>query len=184
EGNGSTIRRDPLDTDDFAILLNYAGELTLKDVTISGGSGYYGGGIMTFSGGLNIIDSTIKDNTTYAIGGGLFGYDAAILIAGSTISGNSSNYYAGAIGTYSGTLDIVNSTISGNSAENIGAISLAFFFSSGPTVTTITNSTITDNTAVGYVGGIAQFLTSDLTISRSIISGNKAGAAEGTEIYN
>src|SRR5690606_31159626 len=48
EGNGSTIRRDPLDTDDFAILLNYAGELTLKDVTISGGSGYYGGGIMTF----------------------------------------------------------------------------------------------------------------------------------------
>ncbi len=186
EGNGSTLRRDTADPDEFAIMIIYAADVTLNDVTISGGSGLFGGGLFPFESTLSLVDSTVSGNNAYYIGGGLFGYDSDILIAGSTISGNTAALYGGGVAVTGGMLDVVNSTISGNSAEFIGGLSIGFFpfGPSDPVSATVTNSTITDNTGEYAVGGIVVFDDSALTISRSIVSGNNTDDEVGAEIYN
>src|SRR5690606_12564743 len=93
EGNGSTIRRDTADTDQFSILAVYAAEATIKDVTISGGYGNYGGGLLAYDGAdVTISGCTISNNEARVFGGGIFTFQSDISILGSTISGNSAGY--------------------------------------------------------------------------------------------
>ncbi len=89
--------------------------ITIRNSTISGNSGSWGGGIATSGGGpITITNSTISGNTGR---GAFFGYStrdsASVVIMNSTISGNT----RGGIAVWGrGPTTIANSTISGNTA--------------------------------------------------------------------
>jgi len=125
------------------------------------GVGAYGGGVL--SGFLTMVDSTISGSTAFgdhpqngtaAYGGGAFAYGVNIL--NSTISGNS------AIGTDNAPL--THWEIAGGLfvARNGGLIE---------------RSTISDNFAIRFAGGLAQ--EGDLTLRNSTISGNTAQTDDG-----
>lgn len=120
------------------------------------------GGInLAGSGTLNLINSTIWNNTldsgSFTHGAGIKAHVATLNIINSTISGNADN-----------NPDIGN--------ENAGAIR----YSGGGNVT-ITNSTITNNSTLGNgvipTGGIAH-LFGTLTIRNSIVAGNTGGFSD------
>jgi hypothetical protein len=62
EGNGAVIARQGSAAAFGLMAVNYAGDLTLQSVTLSGGSSSEGGGVIN-RGNLTIEDSTISGNT-------------------------------------------------------------------------------------------------------------------------
>jgi CSLREA domain-containing protein len=109
-------------------IINFGGNLTLSDVTISGNTaanvagGRQGGGIYNsrgglppddiFGGTLTLVGVTISGNAA-ATGGGVYNTGAAT-ITNSTITGDSAVVSGGIDNT--GSLTLVNSTVSGNIA--------------------------------------------------------------------
>ncbi|MGN6719935.1 MAG: choice-of-anchor Q domain-containing protein [Candidatus Binatia bacterium] len=203
EGNGAIISR-PASAPVFGLMAvrgsvfvgpgvppRPAGDLTLQNVTLTGGSSFGG---LSNNGTLTIENSIISGNS----GGGISG-SGTLTIAASTVSGNTGR----GVSTY-GTLTIVASTISGNTGGGVscgyGPITIAASTISGNTTNgggggvsnyggtvAITNSTISGNTAhssgggvnnaVGYYGGAGR-----LTVNNSTISGNRANPGGG--IFN
>jgi hypothetical protein len=149
------------------------------DVTLSG---------LTIANGKAPADGMSPES-----GGGIsFGGRAILTIANCAITGNSSQNSGGGIacgGAAFGAsrVNIINSTFSGNSAEYGGAVyvdGIGFYGYAG-CVATITNSTISGNTATGVGGGI--YNVGGLTISNSTLSGNSATvdvAGGGGGIFN
>jgi hypothetical protein len=145
---------------------NNRGTLTIENSTISGnkanGADYgYGGGLDNYSdsastGTVTIIDSTISKNTAGGIGGGVSN-DGSMTIQNSTISGNKAGkvygYGGGIANSFGASLTIENSTITANKANGRGA----------------------------YGGGIES--GGDLTLSRSLISGNKAALGREADAF-
>ncbi|HSE87086.1 MAG TPA: choice-of-anchor Q domain-containing protein [Candidatus Binatia bacterium] len=182
EGNGATIARDG-NAPAFGLMevrgsfdgsgtrVN-PGDLTLQEVTLTGGSSSGG---LSNNGTLSIKNSIISGNTGRGVNNN---FRAALTIENSAISGNT----GGGINNYYGTLTIHNSTVSGNTS-NFGGGGLN---NSAGTVT-ITNSTISDNTG-GVGGGVSNSFgyyyggTGDVTITNSTISGNRANRGGG--VYN
>jgi hypothetical protein len=135
-----------------------------------------GGGILN-SGVLTLTNSTITNNGTVNSGGGIYN-SGTLTVIGSTIAGNS----AGANGPgngggidneNNGTLNVVNSTIANNQGPDAG-------IAVGSGTATITNTTISGNSAVGGSGGIANKVFSNgevvsggtISLANSIVSGN------------
>jgi hypothetical protein len=132
------------------------GGLTVTGSTFAGNAaGFRGGGINTFVGTMNISNSSFLTNTAGLYGGGVASDASTTTIAGSTFAANSSNNHGGGI------------ELSGN-----GSL-------------TLTNSTLTDNTAVTEGGGIYWTAggTATLTILNATIADNVAGP-DGGNIYN
>ena len=122
------------------------GMLTLKRISVRDGWAIFGGGIFN-RGTLNIINSSISNNTASDGSGGGICNRGEATITNSTISGNDAGTFGdgGGIKNSEGTLTITNSTISGNSASVGGGID-----NSAPLI--IKSSTITDNDG-GFGGG-------------------------------
>src|SRR5262249_36365721 len=154
EGNGATIHRDG-NAPAFGLigvrgnfpLPSTPGDLTLQNVTLSGGSGGVsnngntsiknsvisgnkGNGVSN-SGPLGIENSIISGNT----GSGVSNFYGTLTIANSTISGNASNSGGGGVYNYGGRLTIANSTISGNRAGHGGGVSNSPGYYGGGTLT-------------------------------------------------
>jgi hypothetical protein len=175
--------------------INTNGALTITNSSVSGNvSSSDGGGIESAGGSVTIINSTVLDNKSSGFGGGIDANGGLVTITNSTVSGNTSSSNGGGVWssgdvvvtnsavsnnktTSSGggirntaTLTLTNSTLSGNTASNNGG----GIFSNGAT---ITNSTITNNTAdvgnngTGDGGGISRN-GGTITIRNSIIAGN------------
>ena len=164
------------------------GTATITDSTISDN---FGGGIMD-QGTATVTNSTVSDNSNIAVGGGDFYYGGngggidlgqfgtGLTITGSTISGNFASFTGGGILSFGRTASIIidNSTISDNTAGpppvnsgNAGGIAAE----SGSF--TITNSTISGNSAT-YAGGIlGSTLSTTTTIRNTIVAGNSAPTA-------
>ena len=205
-------------------IYNY-GDLTIQNSTISGNKlsgpgGGYGGGIYNYgtygAGGVLVIEnSTISGNSVASglssFGGGVANYGGSVTIRNSTVSGNKIGGAFGAGGGITsvnyGALTIENSTVSGNKATSTYAAGGAI--ASDHDTLTITNSTISTNTARSAGGGVATYYAlatienatitgnkvsdrdgagggilniGDLTLNRSLVSGNKA--TSGAEVYN
>ena len=145
-------------------------DVTLSGLGITGGSAYYGGGI------LNCGRTTIKNSLIFgnvAFSGAGIANEGTVTITGSTISGNSADGSGAGIENY-GTVSITGSTISGNSAEDGSGIC-------NFGTATISSSTIIGNSAFRDGGGIYNDGTA--TVSSSTISGNSA-ADYGSGIWN
>ncbi len=138
---------------------------TISGLTITGGVAKTGGGV--FNGGtLTISDSVISGNHASRGGGGIdnvYAGGSKLTLIGTTISGNSALY--------------------GGGIENYGPVDTDSF----PYLLTVTNSTISGNTATGggtytrrggvlwdYGGGGVDNFYAAMTVTNSTISGNKS----------
>ncbi len=156
------------------------GELSLNEVTITGGTAEFGGGIRN-DGTLTLINSTVSGNTATNTGGGIYN-NGTVTLTNSTISGNSAGTDGGGILNSGGIVTLTNSTVSGNTADSSGGgINTSRGIDNNGTVT-LTNSTVSGNSAVTNGGGIANSF-STVTLVNSMVSGNSS-ADDGREIYN
>ena len=152
---------------DFRILSvsYYGGDLTLNDVTISGGQGTTGGGIYSF-GTLTLNDSIVTGNYSSDSGGGIANFGTMTLNR-SEVSYNSTYAYSygGGILGY-GTL--IDSSVHHNTAGSGGGISALNGF-------TLINSTVSENEATfRHGGGIFRGSSGSLTVTDSTIRDNSS----------
>ncbi len=177
EGNGAKITRKKAAPPFGLFGVDTSGDLTLKNLTLSGGFGV--GGAVINDGTVSIQNSKISGNTGDGGAGGI--YNAGTMtIQNSTVSGNkiSGDYGAGAGILNIGTMTIQNSTISGNK--------LSGEYGAGGGILndgdlTIENSTISGNSVaavLGAGGGIAHY-SGTLVIRNSTITGNKTSGVLG-----
>ncbi|MEZ4519817.1 MAG: hypothetical protein R3C44_24310 [Chloroflexota bacterium] len=152
EGNGSALVRDS-GADHFRILnVDSIGDLTLNNVTISGGYAPDGGGVYSL-GTLTLNQSTVTNNRAKGNGsergGGIAVRNGTATISGSTVSNNYALIAGGGIYNH-GTVVITDSVISGNTAK-IGDGAGIYTYSGN---TEIRTSSIDNNGSVGHRGGI------------------------------
>ena len=174
EGNGSTIIRNAL-TSFRLFAVTGQGDLSLQDITISGGK-EVGGGAIFNNGSLRITNSTISGNAaTY--GGGIYSSaNGELWIDNTDIFNNTAVKYGGGVHLRGG-FKITNSSIHNNSAGIFGGAVMNRAAGDGQ----ITGVTVSNNTAK-YGGGIANKGSS--TISNTTISGNLALGDEGGGMWN
>ncbi len=158
--------------------------LTVNQLTLTGGSAPFGGGVFLEGGDATITDSTISGNTATSSGGGI-GDDSDFNLIDSTVSGNTApgsgfiGGTGGGIATDSGASDdIIDSTISGNTAGGVGSGAEGGGILNIGGSQIISNSTISGNTATGTNGGGGGLSDEGGTVwmADSTISGNSATA--------
>lgn len=156
--------------------VNASGDLTLEKLTIRHGNKTVsgdnsGGGVINF-GKLQIVNSIVSGNRAN-YGAGVYSYSptAEATITRSRITGNHALNYGGGVYGYNA-LEIINCAISGNTAD-IGA---GIFITSN-SVLALVESTVNDNQAVAYAGGILN--NGILTVHNSSIGRNMAGYGGG-----
>jgi len=163
--------------------------LTVSNCMLAGNRSASEGGAIRSSGQLQIISSTVKDNSAVFRGGGVFNRYGAVLITHCTFTGNSA-YDGGAIYSGGELLRVANSIVSGNSAWYGGGIVNRAFNATASLI--LIRSSVSRNRAfpdvVGYSfgGGIlnegsdtsrANLAITDCTIERNV-------APEGGGIWN
>jgi uncharacterized repeat protein (TIGR01451 family)/CSLREA domain-containing protein len=148
--------------------IHNGGTLTLTGSTVRGNSASNGGGIFNDGGAiLNVLDSTLSNNTASNIGAGIFAQHD-INISNSTVSNNTASGGGGGIYLQTGASKVLNSTISGNSISNTG--SGGGILVSGGTVQ-IANCTLSNNSATA--GGGITALGGAASLINTIVAGNK-----------
>ena len=151
------------------------GNITLENLTITGGYSFNGGGVKLDGGTVKIINCNIHGNTGVFGGGGINSQAENFTLTNSTISNNISAFAGGGISTVDGTITITDCNITDNKAQlyggGVGAL--------GSTIT-MTNCKITGNSALknggtdqGKGGGVA-LIKANLTTQNCEISGNTA----------
>ena len=150
---GATL--DGADVDGAPVLdVTGGGNVTLQDLTITGGlnSAGDGGGIRSSSAvGLTLIDTTVTLNS--ALNGGGIWNDGPMTITDSLITDNTATQSGGGVHNISGGIVVVTgSTISNNTAENAGGVLNNGAGGSGSTIT-FTDSVISGNDATGATPG-------------------------------
>jgi hypothetical protein len=161
-------------------IFNYS-SLRIRNSVVSGNSaGYEGGGVWNNPNALlEITDSTISANSAASGGGGVSSIDGTVTIVRTRISGNSTLGSGGGVSsvrslpTRSATLALVDSTVSENSNNGI--------FNWGDGTLTITGSTISGNTSIGWGGGINSWGT--VTITNSTFANNTGSDGGGIKRY-
>ncbi|HYD08870.1 MAG TPA: right-handed parallel beta-helix repeat-containing protein, partial [Acidimicrobiales bacterium] len=155
----------------------HASDLTMVDGhivpgTVSGGNT----GAAILSGPYDLtLQRMVFDSNTANSGGAVYGVFGSIEVDDSTFVGNSATSFAGrggAIVMVQGALDIDGTTIADNTGRSGGAIAATM------SDVDITSSTISSNTGVD---GTLMFVSSDITIAHSTITGNEdpTGAVVG-----
>lgn len=161
---------------------------SITNSTISGNTDAgNGGGIRNFRATITIASSTITNNSTQNSGGGIILFDSGgATITNSTISNNTANSNndtngdgGGVYGDNNTTANISNSTISGNQALGFAAAAGngGGIFLDGSL--TLTNSTISGNSAVRDCGGFLDRVGGTVTVSYTTIVNNAAGRNGG-----
>ena len=133
--------------------------LNLISSTVSNNSAYGGGGIDNL-GSLTTSDCAISSNSAATWGGGIYNYQATLTVNTSTFSGNSADGEGGAIdncGAWSGSarLNVSGSTFRGNTAGTDGGGIRNDGENNGNATATIGFCTLSNNVAGGAGGGIA-----------------------------
>jgi hypothetical protein len=200
-GQGGTIARESAAPVFRLVAVNSAGDLTLQNVTLTGGVAAsdfslagWGGGVLNHNGAVTIENSTITGNTALD-GGGVMSLandlgHTMVTLTQSTISGNTAEYrgaVANRVATPGGTatLIITKSTISGNSSIGVRNTADSYlYYRPGDATVTITQSTISDNSGCGIVNDVdTDGGHAILTIAQSTISGNACGVVNRIYLY-
>ncbi|HEY9151854.1 MAG TPA: hypothetical protein VIN60_03135 [Anaerolineales bacterium] len=177
-GNGSTIERTG--SNKFGIFQVFvAGNLTLKDLTISGGDtsasnhSSVGGAIDDEGGSLALDQVTLIHNTGKENGGALAIAIGTATIINSTITQNTATFSGGGIDD-EGTLTIKDSVISSNAVKVVGIDGGGGIVVDGSTAQlTLDNSQVVGN--IGATGGGIYNNGGSVQITNhSVVSGNVA----------
>ncbi|MDE7228023.1 MAG: right-handed parallel beta-helix repeat-containing protein [Treponemataceae bacterium] len=160
-------------------ICTYKGKLKLENVDIIGGTANTSTGIYCYMSKLTIIGGKIEGFKNAAI---LTSSSGELKMDGTTVSGNTSTSSCGGVEVKC-PFEIKNCTITGNETkywsnnQNGGGLYI------GNCTGTITNTTISGNTASRNGGGIYIFGTADVTITDCIIKDNTATTGGGGGIY-
>jgi CSLREA domain-containing protein len=167
----------------------------------SGTNNGSGGGIYNEGGAVNVLNSTIEQNSVQlpsgnSSGGGIFNATGTVTVVNSFVHGNSVggisgqnfgvNGSGGGISNESGTAIVINSTVNANFAEALGARTsrgAGIFTNTG--TTNISNSTVSSNACGGFpsptmVGGGVFNAAGTFTVKSTIIALNRVQAQDGT----
>jgi CSLREA domain-containing protein len=155
----------------------YGVEVSISDVTITGGNGTtgQGGGGILNSGKLIVVRCAFNSNQTDGNGGGIYN-SGTTEVNSSTFYNNLSHLNGGGIYNFEGTVEVNNCTFSQNKAsyggplDNYGGGGICNMAEDGPASSTINNTTFSLNSAK-WGGGVSNFEGS-LTIRNTILSGN------------
>jgi len=170
-------------------------EVSLTELTLTGGGTTGDGGGIHNEGILTVTDSALSDNWANRDGGGIYSTGAVTLVdstltlnIGSSGGGvhsvgplelidsmvvdNLAHQYGGGLSASRGTVTLTNSTISGNTANDEGG-----GIRSQYNVLTLTGSTVDGNTAEDGAGIWADLAT--VTLTGSTVSGNIADLVGG-----
>lgn len=187
EGHGARIERAAGAAPFRLISVTATGNLTLNDLTLANGSvtGSAGGAVRS-EGRLVLNRSTVTGSRSTGAGGGIAVVSGSFELNDSTVSGNTAGGNGGGLILGSGesgqiTSAIRNSTISGNVSNGNGG-GLNMRVRSDGLLQTIDHSTISNNRSGSLGGGIHS--TDTLTITNSTISGNTAALYGGGGIYH
>lgn len=160
-------------------ICTYKGKLKLENVDIIGGTANTSTGIYCYVSKLTIIGGKIEGFKKAAI---LTSSSSELKMDGTTVSGNTSTYSCGGV-EVDCPFEIKNCTITGNEAKAWSNIQNGGGLYIGNCTGTITNTTISGNTAGGDGGGVYIFGTADVTITDCIIKDNTATTGGGGGIY-
>jgi amidase len=161
---------------------------TVQNLTITLGASLSGGGIANLSGTVTVVNSSFLDNQATTGGGITNPSGGTVTVTDSTFSGNEADSGGG---IYSeGVLAIAKSTFSENGGVEPFTITYGGGVAVGGGMTTIVNSTFSNNSAVGRIpgcrfpgcpgsGGGAFVSAGLLTISNSTFSGNSTDGNGG-----
>lgn len=205
EGSGTdaTVERGP-DLSPFRVIeVTETATVTLRNLTISGGSAIDmpGGGGVLNRGTLTIDDCAISDNTALYHGGGILNDGGTLTLTNSRVTQNEAvaeSSTGGGIRNRKGTLTLTDTLVSDNVAEDGGGIysSEGTLEVAGGVLTrnyahvggggimlieataTVTQSTIAGNGAGALGGGLMNYLSA-VTLERSTVAGNGAGYGGG-----
>jgi len=167
-----TITGGDAGAEDGGGIRNGSAGLVLHNSGVTGNSAQYGGGIHTHYGPVQLVDSTVTENSAAINGGGIYTLDGRIELDHTSLIGNTSGGDGG--GVYSDcdeSLYLEHSTVSANSAAQGGGI---FGFES---TMSLLESTISGNDA-GEGGGIYNFYGT-LYLDHSTVEGNAAETEGG-----
>ena len=167
---------------EYRIFYVNGGDLTINNITMTGGvGGSYGGAIDADGGSLTVTNSRLEDNEAGLLGGAISTSNTDVIINGSVFVGNRSGSLGGALAFFSNDPDdaevsedfevktlLIDKTSFGegvpDSCDRTG-------ISTNPSKNSATNS-----------GGAIRISGGDATIRRSSFVGNKAGV-DGGAIY-
>ncbi len=137
----------------FLINLGEGDGTVIKDLVLTGGNAWKGGGIYCYYSNPTITNCTISGNTaTPYEGGGIACINSNPTITNCTIEGNTSGNSGGGIYCMGSSPTITNCTISDNAAPNGGGIYCRNNSTNDSSNPTITNCTISNNTAANGSG--------------------------------
>ncbi len=172
-------------------IYGFSSVLNITRSTISGNlaaNGEGGGIAIKYHSVADIRDSSISGNQAGQSGGGIYSkYFSRLTLSDSTVSGNIAGGDGGGISHTAGQLDIRNSRIADNRVTGYnpgGGLSLVSGPFAGDSAITISESTISGNSAPNHAGGGIFHLGyygyhSRLDLARSTVSGNQAYYAGG-----
>ena len=187
-GNGATI--DGTNSVRVLEVDGPGGNLSLKDVTITGGSAAdFGGGIANIDGAVALNHSQVTGNTAVVAGGGIASAtfdpssvakltlnNSAVSDNQQTLDGLDGGLGGGGILNILGTVSLNGSQADGNTAQGFvgGGIASGDYmnFASSGSVLTLNNSEVNDNTAPNAGGGGVQNLLGSVTVNNSQVNSN------------
>ncbi|GAB4277226.1 MAG: hypothetical protein Kow0080_28050 [Candidatus Promineifilaceae bacterium] len=179
QANGSLLN------DSGGGMFNNAGSPALSNITFSGNSANYGGGMANFYGSSPILTNvTFSDNTAdIGGGGGMYNNNSSPTLTHVTFSANSANAVGGGMfndigSSYIGSSPtLTDATFSGNTASSGGGM-----FNHGGSSPTLTNTTFIDNSAGIDGGGMYNGYGGSPTLTNVTFANNSASYGGG--MYN
>ena len=188
-GNGATI--DGTNVVRVFEVDGPGGNLSLQNVTITGGSADIGGGIENAGGTVTLNHSQVTGNTAAQAGGGIASATfapssvAKLTLNNSAVTGNSQTISAqdnglggGGIVSILGTVTLNGSQVSANSAQGFAGGGIAngdyLSFSGMTSFLTLNGSQVNNNTAPNAGGGGIQNLLGSVRLNSSQVNGNTA----------
>ena len=161
------------------LVINGPANVTLSDLTISGGTASADGGGIDNLSTLTVLRTTVSGNAAPAgYGGGIANALASSLtLTHSTVSGNSAALGSGAVDNQ-GTLVVIDSTLYGNTAGDVTNPGYGGAMWNAAGTATFTNSTVVNNSSNTDGGGIYNIAT--MNLAGTIVAGNTSSGTLGT----
>ncbi len=151
------------------------GSAAISGLTVNGGQGDRGGGLLNQGGTLSLTGVTISGNTAFDQGGGLATqFNGTTTLTDCTISGNSAGLAGGGLANlYNGAATLTDCTVSDNEAPTGGGLAGL----SGALA--LAACTVSGNSAGQQSGGLYVSPGATMALTDTIVAGNAAGDIRG-----
>ncbi|MFD8028343.1 hypothetical protein ACFV3F_06205 [Streptomyces sp. NPDC059717] len=187
-----------------AVTISGAVNVRLNRLTVTGGQGSKGGGILNAGGALTMDHSTVTRNTSSSTGGGIRN-EGTLTVQFSSVHDNTARTLGGGLDNVGpgGRLLVIRSTVHHNTSDQVdgggifndGTATVDFSVVSGNRAPvgsgggirdtgvsgrlTLNGTVVRDNTAAGVGGGVSVGAPAVATLNHSQVRNNFAGTAGG-----